>query len=92
MVARLSGISVKRLAERSNDCNVFANGARLAAEMVFNALSAKLRCRRNRHFVAGNQPSDRRLEELPLGVADRTLEPELPEERRMFGALGALLP
>src|SRR5438309_5893267 len=33
-VARLSGISVKRFADRSNDCNVLANGARLVAEIL----------------------------------------------------------
>ena len=85
--AKLSGISAKRLAERSRDCKVFAKGARLVAEMLVRALSARLRCRKNRHLVAGNQPRDRRFEELPLGVVDRTLEPELPEERLKFGAL-----
>jgi hypothetical protein len=86
-VARLSGISVKRFDERSSDCRVFARGARLAGEMLVSALSAKLRCLRNRHLVVGKYPRDRRLEELPLGVVDRTLELELPDERRMFGAL-----
>lgn len=86
-VARLSGISVKRLAERSSDCKVLAKGARLVTEMFVRALSAKLRCRRKRHLVDGNHPSEGRLEELPRGVVDRTLDPELPDERRIFGAL-----
>lgn len=91
-MARLSGISAKRFAERSRDCNVFVNGARLAADMFVRALSARLRCLRNRHLVAGNQPRESRLEELPLGVVERTLELELPDERRIFGALLVLLP
>jgi hypothetical protein len=86
-VARLSGISVKRLVERSRDCRVLANGAMLAAVMCVRALSARLRCLKNLHFVDGNQPIDRRLEELPRGVVERTLEPELPEDLRMFGVL-----
>ena len=81
-VARLSGISLKRLAERSRDCRVFVSGARLLAEMFVSALSARLRCLKKRHFVEGNQPRDRRLDELPLGVLDLTLDAELPEERR----------
>jgi hypothetical protein len=85
--ARLSGISVKRLVERSSDCNVLAKGARLVAVICVRALSARLRCLRNLHLVDGNQPSDRRLEELPRGVVDRTLDPELPEDLRMFGVL-----
>ena len=86
-VARLSGISVKRFEERSRDCNVFANGTRLVVEMLVRALSAKLRCLRNLHLVEGNQPKERRFEVLPRGVVERTLEPELPDERRMFAAL-----
>jgi hypothetical protein len=91
-LARLSGISAKRFEERSRDCNVFVKGARLAAEILVRALSARLRCLRNRHLVAGNQPNERRFDELPLGVVERTLELELPEDRRMFGALAVLLP
>jgi hypothetical protein len=86
-VARLSGISVKRLVERSRDCSVFANGAMLLAVMWVRALSARLRCLKNLHLVDGNQPMDKRFEELPRGVVDRTLEPELPEDLRMVGAL-----
>jgi hypothetical protein len=89
-VAKLSGISVKRFADRSSDCKVLTRGARLVVEMLVRALSAKLRCLKNLHLVEGNHPSDNRLEELPRGVVDRTLEPELPDERRMAGTL--LLP
>jgi len=91
-LARLSGISANKLAEISRDCNVFAKGARLATDMLVRALSAKLRCRKKRHLVAGNQPMERRLEELPLGVVERTLELELPDERRMLGAFVVLRP
>jgi hypothetical protein len=86
-VARLSGISVNRFAERSRDCKVFARGTRLDAEMLVSALSAKLKCLRNLHFVEGNHPNDSKFEELPLGVVDRTLELELPDDRRILGAL-----
>lgn len=91
-LARLSGISVKRLAERSSDCSVFVKGTRLVAGMVVKALSAKLKCLKNRHLVAGNQPIESKFEELPRGVVERTLELELPDDRRMFGALAVLLP
>jgi hypothetical protein len=84
-VARLSGISVKRLAERSRDCRVLAKGAMLVAVICVRPLSARLRCRRNLHLVDGNQPIERRLEELPRGVVERTLEAELPEDRRTLG-------
>jgi hypothetical protein len=90
-LARLSGISANRFAERSRDCSVFVKGVRLAAEILVRALSAKLKCLKNRHLVVGNQPRESRLEELPLGVVERTLELELPEERRMFSALVLLL-
>lgn len=80
-VAKLSGISLKRLAERSSDCRVFVSGARLWGEIFVRALSAKLRCLRKRHLVEGNQPKERRFDELPLGVFDRTLDAELPEDR-----------
>ena len=86
-VAKLSGISVNRLADKSSDCRVFARGTRLATEILVSALSARLKCLRNLHLVEGRMPMDSRLEELPRGVVDLTLEPELPDERRMFGAL-----
>jgi hypothetical protein len=86
-VDRLSGISVNRLADKSSDCSVFANGARLVGEILVRALSARLKCLRKRHLVGGNQPNDKRFEELPPGVVDRTLDAELPEERRKLGAL-----
>jgi hypothetical protein len=86
-VAKLSGISTNKLADKSSDCSVLASGARLVAEMFVSALSARLRCLRNRHLVAGNQLRDSRFEELPRGVAERTLEEELPEERLMLGVL-----
>lgn len=91
-LARLSGISTNKLAERSSDCNVLVRGARLAAGIVVKALSARLKCLKKRHLVAGNQPRESKLEELPRGVVERTLELELPDERRMFGALAVLLP
>lgn len=80
--ARLSGISLKRLADKSSDCSVFVSGARLFGDMLVSALSARLKCLKNRHLVEGNQPRERRFDELPLGVFDRTLDAELPEERR----------
>jgi hypothetical protein len=86
-VAKLSGISVKRFADKSSDCNVLASGARLVAEMLVRALSAKLKCLKNLHLVDGNHPKDRRLEVLPRGVVDRTLDPELPDARRTVGTL-----
>jgi hypothetical protein len=86
-VARLSGISVKRFVERSRDCRVLAKGAMLVAGICVRALSARLRCLRNLHLVEGNQPIDKRFDELPRGVVDRTLEPELPDDLRMFGVL-----
>jgi hypothetical protein len=88
--ARLSGISVKRFADRSNDCKVLANGAKLEAEILVNALSARLRCLRNLHLDDGKNPNERRFDVLFRGVLDRTLDPELPEDRRMLGVL--LLP
>jgi len=83
--ARLSGISVKRLEDRSNDCKVLASGERLLAATEVSPLSARLRCRRNLHFDMGRMPNPSRLEELPRGVFVRALEAELPEERRSLG-------
>ena len=65
-VARQSGTCVKRFEERSRECKVSANGARLAAVMNVSELSGKPRCLKNRHFEDGNGPVRRRFEELPL--------------------------
>jgi hypothetical protein len=89
-VARLSGTSTNRFDDRSSDWSVFANGARLAVEIFVSALSARLRCLKNRHLVEGNHASGSRFKGLPRGVVERTLELELPEERRILGVL--LLP
>jgi hypothetical protein len=42
-VARLSGISEKRLEDKSRICNVLARGERPVAVMVVKELSARLR-------------------------------------------------
>lgn len=68
--AKLSGISVKRFADRSNDCRVLANGARLAVDMLVKALSARLRCLKNLHLFDGNHAEDKRLDVLLRGVFD----------------------
>jgi hypothetical protein len=45
---------------------VFANGAKLEAEIEVIPLSARLRCLRNLHFDDGSIPIESRFEELPL--------------------------
>jgi hypothetical protein len=84
-VATQSGTWVKRLDERSNELRVFAKGAKLVAGIVVKELSAKLKCFRNRHFVAGRIPVARRLEVLCLGLCHESdrLECELPEPERL---------
>jgi hypothetical protein len=52
-VDRDSGMDLNRLQERSSDDSEFANGIREAADIVSKLLSAKDRCFRNLHFVAG---------------------------------------
>lgn len=83
--ARLSGISVKRFEDRSNDCKVLASGDRLPAATEVRPLSVRLRCRRNLHFDMGRMPDPRRFNELPRGVLALALDAELPDERRGFG-------
>ena len=80
-LARLSGISVKRLDDKSRDWRVFVRGARPDAAIVVMELSARLRCLRNLHLDEEMAPRERRLDEEPRGVFDRTLDPELPDER-----------
>lgn len=86
-VARLSGICVKRLDEISREYSVFDNGARLVGDIAVIALSAKLKCRKKRHLVAGRMPVTRMLPELPLPwwchESDK-LEFELPEPERVM--------
>ena len=62
------------------------NGDRLEAFRNVKLLSAKLRCRRNRHLDMGRMPmEDSRFEELPRGVLSLPLEPESAEDLRSFG-------
>jgi hypothetical protein len=84
-VARQSGISVKRLDDKSRIWSVFANGAKLVMGMVVRSFSARLRCRRNRHFDTGAYPKLSRFEALLRGVLVRSVDPELPDDRRTFG-------
>ena len=71
--------------ERSRECNVFARGFRLSAVIAVNALSAKLKCRRNRHFDVGKLSTESRLELLFLGLYQESdkLDRELPEPERL---------
>ena len=83
--ARPSGISVKRFDERSSECKVFANGARLLRGIEVRELSVRLKCLRNLHFNGEIAPVSRRFEVLPAlqgaveGPIECTLEVELPE-------------
>jgi hypothetical protein len=63
--AKLSGISVKRFAERSRECRLLATGAKAAAVTEVRELSGRPKWRRNRHFDGGRTPEGR-LDELPL--------------------------
>jgi hypothetical protein len=81
-VARLSGISVKRLQEMSKCWSVLATDARLIAEMVVRPLSSKLNSRRKRHFDIGTNPNESKLDELPRGVLARSIDSELAEDLR----------
>ena len=82
--AKLSGIWVKRLEERSSECSVFESGERLEAGIEVKELSARLRCLRKRHLEAGRIPMAKRLEELPRGLCHESerLEWELPDPDR----------
>jgi hypothetical protein len=79
--ARQSGICENRFAERSRECKVLANGARLAADIDVRLLSARLRCFKNLHFDVGMMPIDKRLDELPRDPCQPSdiLECELPD-------------
>jgi hypothetical protein len=83
-VARLSGICVNRLEDRSIEWSVLASGERLLAGMAVNELSAKLKCFKNRHFEAGRMPMASRPVELARGWCQESdrLECELPEPER----------
>ena len=48
-----SGIDLNRLQERSSDDSEFASGTRATEDIVNRLLSAKDKCFRNLHFVAG---------------------------------------
>ena len=76
---------MNRFIDRSREWRVFANGTRLSAVMIVNALSAKLRCFRNRHFVPGRISTASRLEELFLALCHESdkLDWELPEPERL---------
>lgn len=84
-VARLSGISVRRLEDRSSECSVLARGVRLVDVMVWRPLSARLRCLRKRHLDVCIVPSASRFDVLCFGVLEWRLELELPDERLNFG-------
>jgi hypothetical protein len=82
---RQSGTSLNKLEDKSRYCSVLATGDRLNAFICVRELSARLSCRRNLHLDAGTNPYDKRLDELPLGVFARSVEPELPDDRRKLG-------
>jgi len=64
-VARLSGIWVKRLEDKSREYRVLERGAKLVEGMDVIELSAKLKWRRKRHLEEGRIPIAKRLLELP---------------------------
>jgi hypothetical protein len=64
--ARLSGTSLNRFKDRSNECKLLATGARLDTLMVVIELSVRLRCLRNRHLEGGRNPAARRFGVLPF--------------------------
>jgi hypothetical protein len=83
--AKLSGTSVKRFEDRSRECRVLATGARLVKLISVNALSARLRCLRNRHFEDGRNPLASRFEVLPFRCGpELSLELELPDPDRLI--------
>jgi hypothetical protein len=84
-LASVSGISEKRLPERSNDCKVLATGARLLAINDVRPFSARLKCRRNAHFDDGRIPMANKSDVLCRGVISAWLEPELPLDLRYLG-------
>jgi hypothetical protein len=65
-VAKLSGISVKRLDDRLSDRRVLANGCMLFAEMVCKELSAKDRYFNFCHLLGGRKVMLSRFDELSL--------------------------
>lgn len=77
-----SGISVKRLEDRSRELRVLATGARLAAETDVREFSGRPRCRRNRHFE-GERTSASRFVELPFRCpVEVSLDSELADPVR----------
>ena len=77
-----SGISVKRLEDRSSELRLLATGARLAADTDVREFSGRPRCRRNRHFE-GERTSVRRFVELPFRwLLEVSLDSELAEPVR----------
>lgn len=81
-VARQSGISVKRLEDKSSECRLFDSGARLDPVMEVRELSARLRCLKNLHLEAGSIPDVSKLDEIPL--RELLLEFELPDPERLM--------
>jgi hypothetical protein len=67
-VARLSGICVKRLQDKSKELRVLASGVRLLAGIEVSELSVRLRCFRKRHLEAGRIPMAKRFDELPREI------------------------
>ena len=66
--AKESGICENKLADKSSELSVLANGTKPAAPMLVSELSARLRCLRKRHFVDGRVCAERRFELLPRGL------------------------
>jgi hypothetical protein len=79
--AKQSGIWANKFEDRSRECKVLANGARLNADIEVMPLSARLRCFKNLHLDGGSRLIDRRFDELPRGLCQLSdmLECELPE-------------
>jgi len=80
-----SGICANKFDDKSSECNVFARGTKLEAEIEVIELSARLRCLRKRHLDEGSTPVVRRLELLPreLYQVSEPLECELPDPDRL---------
>ena len=65
---------------------MFVKGDKLDAVSVVMPLSARLRCRKNRHLDIGSMPiEDSRFNELPRGVPSRPLDTESADDLRSFG-------
>jgi len=86
-LASASGTSVNKLPDKSKDCKVSATGFRHSTDREVSPFSARLRCRRNRHFDGGRMPCVSKSVALCRGVMSCVLEFELPDDLRYTGAL-----